>query len=326
MIPFSKPYLGKEEEDAVIDVLRSGQIACGKKSREFEEKFAKYMGAKYAVYTNGGTAALWMAVNVSDMGPEIHIPSTTYTATASIIVEQGKTPVFEDIDIKDMCMKQNDPNNSIVVHLTGNRAKSTAKIYDSAHRLERNDIKDDSIWCYSFWATKLITTGHGGMAATNNKEYYEKMRLIQDDGRSGEKPFYKITQAVGGKDQSDINAAIGIEQLKKLPEMNKKRDIIVNYYNKQFGLDRTGRHLYYIFVNDRPKFLKLMENKGIQVSVHFQPLHKMPAYEKYCDKELPVSDWVGEHIVSLPLFPSMTIEDAGYVSKEVLDTNLLIRQ
>lgn len=324
MIPFAKPYIGQEEIDAVTEILKSGNLACGSKVKEFEEKFAEYVGAKYAVAFNGCTNALRSAIDVLEFPGYIHVPAITYTATASVVVDAGYTPVFMDVG-KDLLVSSILPD--IAVHLAGNRYLGFAPIYDSAHRIEKDDVKgSESIWCYSFYATKNMTTGYGGMACTNNQEHYDKLKIIQDDGRVKAKPTYSVEMAVGGRDMNDIAAAIGLEQLKKLPWMTERRNEIVANYNKLLGLSRTGNHLYPILVSNREKFIADMALAGIQCSIHFKPLHLEPAYKPYYQHSLPNAEYLGEKLVSIPLFPEMTYDQTKFIAETALKTGLLINE
>lgn len=362
-IPFAKPNIGQEEIDAVVEVLKSGNLACGKKTEEFEQKFAEYVGAKYAVAFNGCTASLWsaLAVNQIESGDTVALPAITYTATASVVVEHGAIPMFFDVDREKMLfpfrekkwvpgklpgfkMSQyeadegwRDCNYLLAVNLTGQSVcdriptlRQDFVVIDSAHRIEKDDLKNRpprEIWCYSFYATKNMTTGYGGMACTNDECYYKKLKLIQNDGRIKSKPTYTVEMAVGGRDMNDIAAAIGLEQLKKLPAMTIRRNEIVSLYNKNLGMDHTGNHLYPILVSNRERFISLMADAGIQCSIHFKPLHLEPAYNKYWDgKPLPNAEYLGERLVSLPLFPQMTDEEVNYVADKAIETGLILNE
>ena len=165
------------------------------------------------------------------------------------------------------------------------------------------------------------------MACANNIEHYRALKLIQDDGRTKTKPTYSVIQVVGGRDMNDIAAAIGLEQLKKLPWMTEQRNRVVARYNKNLKLDRVGNHLYPILVNKRNDFIEFMAKKQVQCSVHFKPLHKEPAYEQYHDGTvLPNAELFGEKLVSLPLFPTLTDEEVDYISEQVIESNLFINK
>ena len=228
---------------------------------------------------------------------------------------------------------------AITVNLLGNLSgQKFAAIIDSAHRIIRGDLRDTDplqLWCYSFYATKNMSTINGGMIATNNEEAAVWLRRARDHGISkGTTERYKDGDClysidfVGWREKSDdVHAAIGIEQLKKLDGFNKERERVVNRYNELLGLKRTGLHLYPILVEQRPVFLKIMRENGIGVSVHFLPLHKMPGYKKWSKGVvLPNTEYIGEHEVSLPLYPQLTNEEIDYVVGQVRATGLLINK
>ncbi len=339
-IPFYKTTLNEEEIEAIANVIRGGWVVMGEKTIEFEEAFAAYIGATYAVFVDSGTSALDLAVKFLlthrkwSKNKKISVPSLTFTATAEVLVNNGLIPVFKDVQKDSFCMEMENPFNSLPVHLMGNRVSTPAYIYDSAHRIEKGDLANsNALWCYSFYATKNMTTVQGGMIATNDKETYEWLKKARDHGLShGTKERYEKSsfeydvQFVGWREKSDdIHAAIGLVQLKKLPEMTDKRNKLVQAYNDLFGLNRKGNHLYPILVNDRPNFVSYMRDKGIQVSVHFLPLHKMTAYRDYAEGiQLPQTEYLEERLVSLPLYPDLSMEEVKFISDIVKESGMLI--
>ncbi|MCK4522403.1 MAG: DegT/DnrJ/EryC1/StrS aminotransferase family protein [Nanoarchaeota archaeon] len=344
-IPFCKTTIGEEEKKAICDVIDSGWVVLGAKSQEFEEKFAEYVGAKYAVYVDSGTSALLLSLNYlkdSDLIDDdlLIVPSLTFTATAEAAINAGYLIEFGDVDYNTLCLKTNvNDKITLPVHLVGNKATQKALIFDSAHRIERDDVKgSDALWCYSFYATKNMTTVQGGMVATNDVKAYEWLKSARDHGLdmgtkeryTGKYKQYDVKFVGYRVKGDDLRAAIGLEQLKKLPEMTKQRNEIVKRYNDAFGLERAGNHVYPILVNDRDKFMELMMEAGIQCTIHFRPLHQMTGYKKYYDAEyspaLPNTDFIGEHIVSLPLFPGLTEAEQDYIISEVKKTKLLYEQ
>ena len=356
-IPFFKPTIGIEEKQAINDVIDSGWLVTGPKTKEFEEKFAEYVGAEEAVFVDSGTAALFLALKwqeknfgVSFAGKIIETPSLTFVSDPEVICNLGALPKFIDVNPKTFCV--DDPhteNLRIAVHLTGNEANSPATVYDSAHRIEKDDVRGSQVpWCYSFYATKNMSTIQGGMIALNNVEGAKWLRAARDHGISKgtlerytqKTPTYSIDFVGYRLKADDVRAAIGLEQLKKLPAMTQRRNEIVARYNSNLNLVRTGNHLYPILVNDRDAFFEAMELAQIQCSVHFLPLHLMTAFKKFSPKALnkfftgKVGKWsnlkhteyLGKRLVSLPLFPDMTNEQVDYVCERVLDTNLLIHE
>lgn len=341
-IPFLRTTLDEEEKQAIGEVIDSGWVVMGKKTEEFEQKFAEYVGAKYAVFVDSGTAALDLAVkfwkNEFPLVKKVSVPSLTFTSTAEVVVNNGLYPVFEDVNKDDFCIKEisKDSDFGIPVHLTGNRSSVGSLIYDSAHRIEKDDVKDSTaLWCYSLYATKNITTIQGGMIATNRQDAYMYLKKARDHGLNlGTKERYQgrykqyDVEFVGWRAKADdVKAAIGIEQLKKLPEITEKRNEIVRKYNKLFGLNRKGNHLYPILVNERQRFMDYMFDNEIQCTIHFRPLHTMTGYKDYTyEIFLPNTEYIGERIVSIPLFPQMTNEEIEYVADKVIKSGLLINE
>jgi len=345
-IQFSKPVLDEKEIKAVARVLGSGWLAYGDVSRKFEERFAKYVGAKYAVFTDGCTAAMSIALRYLGIGigSKVIIPSLTFTATASVVSELGATPIFGDVISHELPVLSQDwvgyyekkADAVIPVYLTGIERYYKSKlpiIIDSAHRIEKNDFYHPNLaHCYSFYATKNMTTGMGGMLVTNERNLYDFAKLAVNDGVSksvaerykGSKS-YTVDLDIGGKDNIDILAAIGIEQLKKVAKLNKARDRIVSRYNYAFGVHRLGNHLYYLLVENRDAFIKSLNDRGIQVGVHCLPLHKMPIYKRFAVEKLPITEYIGKKIVSLPLHPLLDERDVDYVIKVVKETKQRIQ-
>lgn len=330
MIPFCKTDLGKEEIEAVSKVIEGGWVVQGAKTQEFEEMFAEYVGSKYAVFVDSCTSALFLALKAA-FGDKadltISVPSLTFVATAEAIVHAGHIPKFVDVDTKDLCMlKDRVDVLSLPVNLLGNRAPDGAVVYDSAHRIERGDMHDrEAIYCYSFYATKNMTTVQGGMIATNSQKVYEWLKQARDHGlnlgtkeRYTEKYKQYDVDFIGWRNKADdFRAVVGIEQLKKLPELNEKRASLVNRYNDAFGYQHTGNHLYPIFVKDRDRVTEFLYNQGIQTAVHFRPLHTMTAYKNFPKSDLTNTEIIGGMIVSLPLYPRLTVDEQDYIIENV---------
>lgn len=337
MIPFCKPDLGEKELKAIDDVFDSGWFVLGPRSAEFEAMFAEYVGAKHAIFVDSGTSALFLAAQAlkNDIGDKriIHTPSLTFCATSEVLVHAGLIPYFVDVDLESLCVDEFRGFPTVPVHLLGNRAKAGAKIYDSAHRIERGDVKDSTaIWCYSFYATKNISAVHGGMICTNDDELNTWFRKARDHGLDmGTKERYTQkykqydVEFVGWRVKgNDLMAAIGMEQLKNLDRFNEARMGQVDRYNYAFGLENTGKHIYHILVNDRDEFMQFMFDAGIQCTVHFRPLHTMTAYKGYMHDPLPNTEYIGEHIVSLPLYPQLAQADQQYIIRKVKESGKLI--
>jgi dTDP-4-amino-4,6-dideoxygalactose transaminase len=332
-VPFSKPAFNEQEVEAASKAIRSGWVTTGPLTAKFEEEFAKFVGSKYAVFVNSGTSALRLAIEWNKTKYNLktaYVPSLTFAATAHEAIHAGLDVLWGDVDQETMCLLPSDVGNiAIPVHLTGNRASvaySCPVVEDSAHLVEKDQCKGSkNLVCFSFYATKNLSTGEGGMIACNTKEAYTwlmKARHHGIDRRPGGSPIYDV-EFIGWKaNQSDILAAIGLVQLKKLPSMLKKRAKIVDMYNKGLGQHCCGLHLYPVFSNDRDEFVKEMAKAGIQCSIHFRPLHKMMAYSS--TRDLVTTEYLGGGLVSLPLFPDMTIEQVKYVIETIKKINLTL--
>src|SRR3990167_2567638 len=175
MIPFCKTSLGAEEKKAIADCIDSGWTVYGPKCKEFEAKFAEYVGGKYAVFVDSGTSAMLLAL--AYLNEKIHhgtapykVPSLTFCATAEALVHTGNRPIFVDVEDNFLISAEHTDQFSLPVHLLGDRAPEGAFVYDSAHRIEKDDVKwSRALWCYSFYATKNMTTVQGGRVGTNSE-------------------------------------------------------------------------------------------------------------------------------------------------------------
>ena len=298
-IPFSKLTIGKEEIDAVSQVLKSGWIAPGKQVELFEKEFAKFAGAKYAIFTNSGTSALKMAYKYfKELGyTHYSYPSNTFCATYASAEEMGLKRANKFVSQSKVI-----PVN---VHYGGVLDDTKpCLIEDSAHRIEPKDPLIGKIRCYSFYASKNMTSGSGGMLVTNEKKIYLRTRLFWQDGLTapsskrltGKIYNYQVKVMSGGYDGNDIAASIARVQLKKLPKFIKKRNAIVARYNKAFNQNWEGNYIYPYFVKtlaDVSKFINYMKKNGISCGYHY-----------------PNTGWLG---VSLPIFPLLTKKEVDYI-------------
>ena len=291
-IQFSKPEIGSGEIDAIVEVMNSGYLAAGPQTEAFEKEFADYVGVKYAIFTSSGTAALKLAYKYfrEEVGATHYSLANpnTYNATYSAAEEIGLKPTKSPIDL---FIKK---SVWVVVHYGGVKVNGPCHLEDSAHRIEPNDPLVGDVRIYSFYATKNMTTGAGGMLVTNDKDIYDRCRLYWSDGlRDKNDPDAEVEVYSGGYDGNDIAAAIGRVQLKRLPKFNERRNEIVLKYNEAFGRDWKGNHLYPI--SKDKGLIKFLDKHGIAAKFFYNP---------------------GGY-VCLPLYPSLTDKQVEYIIRKV---------
>lgn len=341
-IAFERPNIGKEEIDAITRVLKSGWLTMGPETQAFEEEFAKYVGAKHAVAVNSATSGLFLALKALGIkeGDEVILPSFTFAATANVVVHCGATPVFVDIHGDDYTMDQKSLDAAITkktkavipVHYAANRShiKTTLPVIeDSAHLIGKNgDNRKAFASCYSFYATKNMTTGEGGMITTSSVKVADWLKMARLHGlsrdawnRYGLKSKWVYTVEFSGWkfNTTDLNSSIGREQLKKLPRFEKRRRHVVALYNKLLSLKNKGTHLYPILVENRDKFFEYMKKNGVGCSFNFTPLHLQPAFKKFHTKKLPVTEFVGSRVATIPLDAVVTDSDVKRVAKLIIE-------
>lgn len=292
-IPFFKPSIGNEEINAATDIIRSRYMTMGPKVAEFEHEFGKYIGNKYCVATNSLTNGYLILLNY--LKPEwLTMPSMTYISMANIPRIFGI-----EIELRD------------TVHVGHAYPIFTDKgiIVDSAHEIERNICKGTKdYWLFSFYANKSMTTGGaGGMIICPDKKSYDYLRHARKNGVVNNKETWEYDVEVPGwcAYMTDLNASIGIEQLKKMDIFNTAKQMIVYSYNEQLGENNTSLHLYTIYVKKRDKFINYMKKNNVECSVHYKtPIHMQPAFKDNKTK-LPYTEDVAKKTVSLPLYPDL---------------------
>jgi dTDP-4-amino-4,6-dideoxygalactose transaminase len=338
--------------------LESGVLVHGKKCKEFEKQFAGYIGTKYAISMNSCTSALQLAIEALKLKGEIIVPSFTFTASANAIVLAGCKPVFADVDyntrnLDPLSVKNKITNNTVgvmPVHFGGqscdmDELMSIAKKYDlsviedSAETIggtfngKRTGSFGDA-GCFSFFPTKNLTTGEGGIVTTDNKEVYDYISLkiahgIKKDGfrRDCITPGYNMRM-------TDIQGAIGLIQLKKLDEMNNRRREVAKFYNKKIQSikevaipqeHKSCKHVYQMYTitvdkNRRDFLVKKLNENGIGASVHFDPpVHKQTYYtnREFDTTGLKITEKLSGEIITLPMFPDMTNEQVEFITKNI---------
>ena len=344
MIKISEPWIGEEEKKEVIKVIESGMLVQGEKVKEFEDKFSKYLGVKNAIAVNSGTAALHLALLSLGLkkDDEVITSAFSFIASANSVKFCNGKVVFVDIgddyniDVSKIKEKISEKTKVIMpVHLFGNSCdmdeimeiakENKLKVVEDccqAHGAEYKNKKVGGIGevgCFSFYASKNMTTGEGGMIVTNDDGIAEKCRLLRNHGS---KKKYRHEVLGYNYRMMDLNAVIGIEQLKKLDEFNNKRRENAEYYNKNLGnvikpvVDRNKKHVFHqytIRVKDRDEVIKKLEEKGIGYGVYYdKPIYKQKIYsDEY--EELENTERISKEVISLPVHPKLSKEDLDKV-------------
>lgn len=345
MIPIAKPLLGKEEIDAVTEVLNSGMIAQGPKVEEFELAFSEYNGSEYAAAVNSGTAALHISLLAHGIGKEDEVITSpfSFVATANTILYTGAKPVFADIepdtfniDPERIKEKITSKTRAIMpVHLYGHPAdmKAIMEIADDNKLIVIEDacqshgaeflgkrVGNFGTGAFSFYPTKNMTTGEGGMLTTNDKEIAEKAKMIR---AHGSKIRYLHEMLGFNLRMTDIAAAIGLVQLGKLDKFTKARQGNAEMLSARLkgipglvpAITKDGCthvfHQYTVRAKKRDQLAAFLNEKGIGTGVHYPtPIHKQPFYKElgYRDS-LPVSEKAVEEVLSLPVHPALSGSD-----------------
>jgi len=345
MIPYGRQTIEEDDIQAVVEVLKSDYLTTGPKVEEFEEAFAEYTGARYAVSFSNGTAALHGAVSWIEPNSrryEIITTPITFAATANSILYSDFAPVFADVEEDTLLI---DPE-SVEAAIT-NRTVAIIAVdyagqpcdYDALQRIaNKHDLLLIADACHSLGATykgvrvgnladmtvfsfhpvKLITTGEGGMVTTNNKDIADFLRAFRNHGRQdGVMEFlgynYRLT---------DIQCALGTSQLKKIDIFLSCRRDIAGIYDSAF--DKTDKvtplsvkenvrhayHLYVVKLENRKEAIKLLNKAGITTTIHYPPVYThREVYPYFCKAEYPVTERVSAQILSLPMYPMLPVND-----------------
>lgn len=373
-IPFHRPSIGQEEISAVQQVLESHWLTTGPVTQQFEREFADFVGCKYAVAVNSCTAALHLALDAIGISPgdEVLIPTYTFAATAEVVVYLGATPVLCDsvaggfnIDPLDAASKITPKTRAIIgVHMAGEPcnlhalrdladSNSIHLIEDAAHAIPasycgRRIGSISEITAFSFYATKTITTGEGGMLTTNDEAYAKRASVMRLHGISGDawkrytsqgSWYYEIVDAGFKANMPDLLAALGRAQLKKAEAFCTRRREIAHRYLRRFaGIDELEmppagdvnvEHAWHLFIlrlrsemlmTGRNEMIQELKQAGIGTSVHFIPLHLHPYYRDrfgYRPGDLPNAEDAFARCISLPIYPDMTDAEVDSVAAAV---------
>lgn len=364
MIPINAPQIGKKEIEAVVKVLESGilthGLGMGPMVKKFEKEFAKFVEAKHAIAVNSGTAALHLALTAAGIknGDEVILPSFTFVATAEVIVMAGAKPVFVDIEPETYNISPEKIEKAITkrtkaiipVDLYGLPAnmqpikeiaekhglliiEDAAQAHGAGYKGKPPGAFADAA-CWSFYASKNMTTGEGGMITTNHDELAEKMHIIRSHG---EKEKYKSIMLGHNYRMPEIQAAIGSVQLEKLPKFLEKRRRntekltakLKNVEKLKLPTQPQGyQHSWYLYTvklknakeKERDEILEKLRRKGIDAQVYYKcPIHLMPYYSKFGKYRLPQTEKAASQVFSLPVHPGVTEKQAEYISEAVLN-------
>jgi UDP-4-amino-4-deoxy-L-arabinose-oxoglutarate aminotransferase len=376
-LPFSRPSITEEEIAAVDEVLRSGWITTGPKSAEFEKRFCEYVGCKGAVALSSATAGMHLMLHALGIGPgdEVITPSMTWVSTVNHIVLAGATPVFADID-RDTLMVSGETIKEcltsrtrlvVPVHFAGAPAhmepirqladdRGIPVVEDAAHALgteymgERIGRSGSSI--FSFHPIKNITTGEGGMFCSDDRSLADRIRRLKfhglgadayDRNTQGRSPQAQVLEPGYKYNMTDISAALGLSQLKRIDAFNRKRKQLVMQYRERLReIDEILplsdpfypiKHAWHLFIvrldtdragMSRDDFMAQLKERNIGTGLHFRAVHLQKYYVESMGTGrgmLPHTEWNSDRICSLPLFPEMTGADVGDVVdaiKEIL--------
>ena len=373
-LPFARPSMTTAEREAVLQVLDSGWLTTGPRTHEFEARFADFVGARHAVALNSATAGLHLALEALGIGPgdEVIVPTWTFTSTAEVITYQGAHPVLIDVDPESLNLTPELVLDAVtprtravmVVHIAGAPAKlrelvdaldplGIPLVEDAAHAFPSRIGPDGRLagtmgraGVFSFYATKTITTGEGGMLVTDDDAIAARAQLMSlhgitrgaDTRYAAEGSWFYEVEAAGFKyNMTDIAAAIGLAQLARADELLDARRSLQAQYRAAFHASPVAElielpsnaagasHAWHLFIvrlrldrmtQDRAAVIEALREHGIGTSVHFIPLHRHPYYRNRWgarDSDFPVATAEFDRVISLPIWPGMTDDDVERV-------------
>jgi dTDP-4-amino-4,6-dideoxygalactose transaminase len=370
-VPLADIDFGAEEEEAVQQVIHSRWLSMGEQTQNFEKEFADFIGAKHAIAVTNATAALHLACLAVGLKPkdEVILPSLTFVATANAVRYTGAIPIFADIESLDSltispasierCIT--DRTRAILImHYAGYscdmpaileiaRRHDLAIIEDSAHAIGSElDGRKLGTWgqigCFSFFSNKNMTTGEGGMLATDDDTLADHLRILRSHGMTslswdrhkGHAWSYDVVDLGYNYRIDEMRSALGRVQLKKVSANNQRRGALTSLYRELLTelapeirmpfADQRGTSCYHILPVllpdglDRIHFMEGMKARGVQTSIHYPPVHQFEIYRKatrWIKHLLPLTDQAAAREVTLPLYPAMTDADVEWVAQSV---------
>jgi len=355
-IPISKPFFSNEEINEVKKVMQEGNLTNssfggGKRVRELESLLCRFVGSQHAIALNSGTSALHAALLALGIGngDEVLLPSFTFLATANAVVATGATPIFVDIkksdytiDPDDLAKKVTSRSRAIIpVHLYGHTADMKT-INEIASKHSLHVIEDacqslgstyngkqtgsmSEIGCFSFYASKVLTSGEGGAIVTNNKEIADRIRMIRNHGmlEGYDTRIFGLNLRM-----TEISAAIAKVQMRKMKRMlqiRRKNALMLTKLLQDLDIDlpRDGNdskynwYLYTIAIEDRDNVVKKLNSLGIGATVYYRtPVHRTPFYSN-SNVSLPNTEWAAAHVLSLPVHPLVSANDIKYIASNL---------
>lgn len=362
-VPLAIPSIGQEEIDAVVETIKSGWLAHGEYNKKLEQVFEELLGVPHAISMNSCTSALEIALKVSGIKGEVIIPSFTFVATANVVVLNGATPVFCEVDeatrnvTAETIAEKITPKTEaiIIVHYAGQpcqmdeimqlcKERDLLLIEDTAETIgatwKGKQAGSFGLACFSFYPTKNITTGEGGILTCFDDEFNKIARAVMAHGimsttyarEKEKKPWLRAAEMPGHNYRmSNPLAALGYHQMLKLESMNAKRIALAERYNRLLTefqgkittpvVAEGATHVYQMYtvqVNDKTRdaIVNYLRDNGVGASVHFDPpVHLQPYYQKHYNSDgiLPVTEKLSRELITLPIYPDMTEEDQDWV-------------
>jgi len=369
-IPPAKPYFPQDDIELIAKdikkILNSGMLTLGDYTKRLEIEFAQLCNIKYAVAVNSGTSALEIALRALDIGKgdEVIVPTNTFTATAAVVIMVGAKPILTDIDPKSLCINAQQVQSHltkrtravIAVHIGGPVCPEIGAIKeicaerglylveDAAHA--QGSLLDNKsagsfgkAGCFSFYPTKVMTTGEGGMITSDSSELVRKAVVLRDQGKENFSGNTIIEVGYNWR-MNEISAALGLTQLHRLSAFIKRRNEIASHFNKELPkisgikplkIPRNALSNYYKYVAlldpeiSRDNFKQKIREKGVRLSgeVYWPPLHMQPIYKRLLNPrkgDFPAAEDACQRMVCLPLYSQMTMMEARYVTEKIKET------